>query len=309
MLRLKDFILISLAIGLGACGSGSNEPGTGTLTIGLTDAPVQELDELTISFVGATVKPENGEPISWTFETPRDIDLMALQNGLTANLISNEPVPAGRLNWIAIDVNPDPNAHTAVMKINGQTMSVEINVPSNRIRFVSGVTITENQDLNFMIDWDLLRAVTFAVGRDVVQVRPAWRVVDMTEAAAIGGMVAQGLVEDGRDGAGCAPFDPNDLSDNVVYLYNLMPHDAVFDDIFISDSLEEGPIGTTQVVWNADMSRYEYNFVAVSPGDYTLAFTCQDDPPDEQNDDLQFRSFVDVLDLMDGEDVLDANFE
>jgi hypothetical protein len=329
MFRIQHFLCIFLAVALAGCGSGSDKPDTGTLSVGITDAPVDDITELWISFVGITAKPQNGEQISWTFnDVPRDINLLALQDGLSDSLLSNETVPAGPYNWIRIDINPEIGSSYAILETNGQSIDVEVDVPSDRLRFVSGFTITQGQNYRLMIDWDIHRSMSIPVGQQIedVQVahlRPAWRVTDLAAFATISGSIATGLVEDDRgeesDQKNCA--EATAPEGDKVYLYDLMDHETgVFDDIFVSETSEEGPIATAPVYWNADTSRYEYQIHYVDARDpdvagdpqhnYTLAFTCQgkDDLPNSQ-DSITFLSFVDVVDLVDQQDVLDADFE
>jgi hypothetical protein len=315
-------LLTALTALLAACGGGSNSSDTGTVTVGLTDAPVDDVLKLDVSFVGITAKPQNGKQISWTFSPPREIDLMSLQNGESEILLDNEELPAGPYNWIRLDINPEPGTSTAMLESNGQTLPIDVNVPSERLRFVSGFVVTADKQTAFMIDWDVRRSLSLPTGLDVAQLRPAWRVTDMATYASIGGTVADALVEDNPDT--CDPVDPNDtnsLQGKVVYLYPREDgQDVAYDDIYVTDTADEGPMATTPVVWNADMTGYEYRFdylPARDPNDpesqvrnYALAFTCQgaSDEPGVQNDDMVFRSYVDVDDLVDGQDQLDANF-
>lgn len=309
MLKSSKYLFLFFAAALIGCGGGSDDPDplqTGTLSVGITDAPIDEVFEVVVAVTGVTAKPQNGPQISWSFDPARQIRLLDLTGGVNESLIVNEPVPAGAYNWIRFDVD-EANSYVRLTESGGQ---IPLRVPSDRLRFVSGFTITVNQLTSFMVDWDVRKGLTDPVGQLSVTLRPAFRVTDMTAYAAIGGTVADGLVEDDRDTGGCGDLDPNTLAGNVVYLYNQMPHDATFDDIYIDDVLEEGPIATTPVRWNGDMTGYEYRIDFVSPGDYTLAFTCQgaSDSPETQ-DDIVFRSFVDAVGLSHGADQLDRNFE
>jgi len=328
MMRIRNLFFLLAATLLAACsGGGSDEPGTGTLTVGITDAPVDDVTELWVSFVGITAKPQNGEQISWTFDDePRTIDLLALQGGLSENLISNQTVPAGRYNWIRVDINPEIGSSFAELESNGQILDVIVDVPSDRLRFVSGFTITQGQNFRLMIDWDIHRSLSIPLGQQiedqqVAHLRPAWRVTDMASFATISGSVATGLVEDDR-GEGLKNCTETTLPyGDKVYLYDLMDHETgMFDDIFVSETLQEGPIATAEVNWNADTSSYEYQIHYVDARDptdpedteerdYTLAFTCQagDDLSNSQ-DEIEFLSFVDVLNLVNQQDRT-ADFE
>ena len=306
MLRSRSFLYLGLVATLAACGGGSSDgPRTGSLSVGITDAPVDDVYDLAISITGITVKPQNGDQISFTFDPAREIHLLDLTDGVTEMLLVNEPIPAGAYNWIRFDVD---ETNSYVMPDEGGMLPLRI--PSDKLRFVSGLTITVNRLTSFVVDWDVRKGLTDPVGQEGYLLRPAFRVTDTNEYATIAGTVADRLVEDDLETDGCSPYDPEALEGSVVYLYNLMPLEGDFDDIFMSDTIEEGPIATTQVNWDGDMTFYQYRIDYVSPGDYTLAYTCQglSDTPDGQ-EDIEFRSFVDVTIVSpEPQDVLDADF-
>lgn len=66
-------------LGLAACDSGGDD--TGSVSVGVTDAPVDGATNVWVEFTGVTLKHKHegkGE-ISFDFTTPRVIDLLALQ--------------------------------------------------------------------------------------------------------------------------------------------------------------------------------------------------------------------------------------
>jgi len=93
--------------GGGGAGSGPTEPATGILNIALTDAPVDEVSVVNVQFTGVTLKPASGDEIEFVFDTPKDFDLLTLTGGLTAELLSDTEVPAGRYNWVRLAVNAE----------------------------------------------------------------------------------------------------------------------------------------------------------------------------------------------------------
>jgi hypothetical protein len=299
---------LAAAAVLSACGGGGSGDNTGTLSLSLTDAPADEIAEMVIFFDGATAKPKEGEQISWTFDEPLRVDLALLQDGESIDLIANRTVPAGEYNWVAGDAQLD-GMHYVKFKSGEQ---IPLRIPSDRIRFVSGFVVTVDRLTHFMVDWDMRRAVAIRGNKEEANARPAFRVTDMAQYASIGGTVSSGLM-DPDDTSVCPDLDPNTLEGRVVYLYPLMDHvTGTFDDIFVDETNEKGPIATAQVKWDADMINYEYQFHYVTaPKSYTLAFTCNasNDFPDIDEEDFEFQAFIDVIDLMDGEDQLDANFE
>lgn len=164
---------------------------------------------------------------------------------------------------------------------------------------MSGFTITANQNTSFVIDWDLRKGLTDPVGRDGLFLRPALRIVDMTEHGSIAGSVADPLVND----MSCV----NDLAEdkgNLVYVFE--GPDAVPADISGS---EQDPLATGIVRQDPDAaSAYTYSVAFLSPGEYTVAFTCQglDEDP-EVLDGLAFSAAQNAV-VSDGEETI-VDFE
>ncbi len=262
---------------LAACGGGggggsggvsSGEP-TGTLTISLTDAPVDDVTEVWVEFSGVTLQPEGGgSAIEILFPDPITVDLLSLTEGNTETLLASEPVPAGAYNWVALHVNAefDTIIDSYVTTDIGEQEEVELEIPGGAqtgLRFVSGLTITADQETSFLIDWDLRMGLVNPPGQLGYFLRPPLRIIDMTAFGTLSGSVETSLVMDGS----CT----NDLiadTGNAIYIFsgsNIPPDDI--------DDVDPNPIATAAVTQDqAGQYRYE---LLLSPGVYTAAFTCQ----------------------------------
>lgn len=292
------------ALGLAAC-SGSSDPAggtTGTLTIGLMDTPVRDVDAVWVCITQINVKPQEGAALEFPIADadgdmgPCDgeqFDLLSLRSVENAELlIDGEEVPAGAYNWIELELD-------AASPGQGQTDSdgpydsfVEVGdlmfdliMPSGSVRLVSGFTVTAGQHTAFTVDWDVQQGLSGIVappGQDGYMLRPAFRIVDQTVFGTLNGTITNEFItaeanacnadDDGMEG------EMNFDAGNVIYLF---AGDVAPDD---SDGNDPNPHATVTVAPNDEMTAYVYETI-VAPGDYTLAFTCQGDNDDPEVDD------------------------
>lgn len=102
-------VFVASATGLSGClSSSSSGDDSGSLSLGITDAPVDSLEEVNISFTSITLNHSNGERIEIELDeeqlAEQPIDLLKLQRGNAASLIADEEVPAGEYEWIRLNV-------------------------------------------------------------------------------------------------------------------------------------------------------------------------------------------------------------
>lgn len=258
------------AFALSACGGGSGSglagASEGTLAIGITDAPVDDVLEVNVQFTGVTLKPESGDEIEIVFDQPKDFDLLTLTNGTTAELLPETVLPAGAYNWVRLAVNAEfDNVFDSYAVL--PTGQVELRVPSgsqNGLRLVSGFTVLAGGSTDLVIDWDLRKALANPVGQPGLHLRPALRVTDRAVYGDLEGVVATALVQD----AACS----NDLAadtGNSVYVYSgngVTPGDI--------DDPTMPPLATATVRQDIN-GDYVYQVMFLPPGEYTAAFTCQ----------------------------------
>jgi hypothetical protein len=273
----KAGALVALGMLTACSGGGDGEGGTGTLSLAIMDAPVHDATQIWVTFTGVSLKPQgNGPAIDIDFAAPVQLDLLSLNLDNAETLLAAHVVPAGHYNWLDLHVSAthDGTFDSFAVLQNGGVEEVEVEVPSGSVRLVSGLTITANQETSFLIDWNLHEGLNDPVGREGLFLRPALRIIDMTDFGTLTGTVAMPLVTAG----GCA----NDLNldiGNSVYIYAGI---GVTPDDF--DAVAPEPVATTAVV-QSQTGEYVYETL-LSPGDYTVAFTCQamNDLPDSSQD-------------------------
>lgn len=281
MVAYRSCVVVALALlmlGCGGSGGTDSGPTTGTLTIGLTDAPVDGVSVVKLDIAGVTVKPADGPAVGFSMPPDTDVDLLSLQDGSVFPLVDAETVAAGRYNWIELHVNADVDG---VMDSYVEPDSggwVELEVPSGTVRLVSGFVVTAGKNNAVVLDWNVRKGLTDPEGlnspnldaKDAYKLTPALRLIDMTEYGSLTGSVADALIMDGS----CTSNAEGD--GNVVYVYRGL--DATPDDL---GSFGE-PVTTAPVTSNSEKAgAYTYTVHFLDPGDYTVAFTCQglDDDP------------------------------
>jgi len=273
---------------LSACGShsdstataGRNGPLPGTLTINITDAPVDNVQEVWVQFTGISIKPAGGEVIDFTFDTEKNINLLALQGTLSTFLIDKAVIPSGHYNWVRLNVSAEDDGNNdTYIKLNDGSVH-ELWIPSNRqsgLKIVTGFDVAPSGSLDLMLDFDLRKSIILnRNGR--YKLRPTLRMVKTRNTGNIRGIIDSTLLT----AANCSDTDPS--TGNAVYLYtgtDITPNDV--------NTTSPGPLTSARIKLNKDNGNYRYIIGYVPEGEYTLAFTCQADLDDpDVIDDIVF---------------------
>ncbi|MDH4104873.1 MAG: DUF4382 domain-containing protein [Gammaproteobacteria bacterium] len=272
---------LALAVLAGCGGGGGDSPGakTGTLRLGLTDAPVDQADAVVVQFTGVELKPKDGVAFSRDFATPKTIDVLALQGTTRAMLLDGETVPAGEYEWMRLKVNADPAQRDSYVTIRGE--ECEMRIPSGAetgLKLVRGFTVGVGTTTDFTIDFDLRKSVVQPPGQradatscngQMYMLKPALRLVDNLQVGTITGTVDSNLVAATSCVASAA-------KPGNVYLFG--PY-ASTDPVPVPDDVDGNaadgadPVTTAQV--SPDTFRYTIGFVPA--GRYVVAYTCDAD--------------------------------
>jgi hypothetical protein len=284
--KMRCGLVLVAAAGIAACGGGGDAggaSGTGTVSLSLMDRPVDDISELWVTITGVSLKPAGGPPreVEMTQEEFH-VNLLELDDRNATLLVNAAVIPAGRYNWIELRID-DSNIDTSyAMTLAGGKESVDVDVPSDKIRLVSGFDVGDNQAVRLLFDWDVRAGLTEAVGSRTLKLRPAFRILDVDEYGVISGTVAAETIQNEPTCAGKAGSEAG----KVVYVFEDVEGVVTMpDDI---DDVPPDPVTTADVVLNVETGLYEYR-AAVMPGVYTVAFTCQGDmDEDDTNDVLKF---------------------
>ena len=275
MTRIASGAAVAALLGVPGCGGGSGSSGMMTLSVG--DAPVDGAEKVVVVFTAVQLIPDSGDPITISFAMPKRIDLLNDSGTASAQLFS-QPIPAGSYGQIRLMVVADGDPTNSYIVLSDGSMH-GLNVPSGAetgLKLVSGFTVPASGVVDDTIDFDLRQAITCPPGQSPACIlKPAERLVDNTTVGNIQGQVNNALVP-----SGCTPG---------VYLYAgtvTTPED-------VNSAAPAGdpnqPITSKVPVANSQPPYY-YQFTFLTPGNYTVAFTCQAalDNPDRADAAVKF---------------------
>jgi hypothetical protein len=283
---LKALSIIGFTSALAACGggsssdsgggdSGSSSGETGSLSVGLTDAPVDNAQEVNIEVTALVLQPADGERSRFELEFPEPINLLDLQGGRFESLISDEEVAAGRYNWMRIELGVN---NSVLIDTDTGTGSFPLTTPSARGVQTSGFTVPAAGAVSFTIDFDVRKSLVNPVGQDGYKLKPVLRLVENSEVGKIGGTVAGELITQECGDALTPEFAGN------VYVHadtSVAPNDI---------GSENDPLVVAPVEQNGD---YTYVAAFIPAGEYSVSYTCgddliEDDQGNPSDDDINF---------------------
>lgn len=272
MNNLKKTLVLGLGFSvLAACGGDNAD--TGTMSLHLTDAPVDAASKVVVEFTGVELHQGGASPQRFHFDEPRQIDLLALTGGESTLLLDEITLPAGRYGQLRLLVNAGKEASDSYIELDDGGKH-PLFIPSGNqsgLKLNQGFEVPAGGHASFTIDFDLRKSVTKPEGLDGAYIlRPTLRLIDNAQSGAIAGSVAPEIVT----AEGCSP---------AVYVYTgagIEPGDVGSD---------TEPLSSAAVTLNNETGSFDYRAAFLSPGEYTVAFTCMaaaDDP--ETDDQIEF---------------------
>lgn len=273
---------------LSACGGGSSSGGQQTSTrFSITDAAVDGATEVWVSFTGIQVKPAEGSAIQFTFDAPKQIDLLTLQGNASEVLLDTTSLPPGHYDWLRLDIDDNDcgvleggDSPTGSYIVLDDGSSEALHVPSGSesgLKLNDSFTVVANGSSDFTVDFDLRKSVVKPVGQDCHYLKPRLRMVDNTAVGSIEGTVSAVMVND----PSCLPGEGEESLENgnAVYVFSgaaVTPDDVDGDDDVFT---------TAAVALNGESGAYEFAVGFVPEGTYTIAFTCEGELDDPEADD------------------------
>lgn len=215
------------------------------------------------------------KPLTFTFPTPRQIDLMQQQGGSSAVLLSGVNLPTGNYAWIRLMVASTGNTITLS---DGSVHTLTI--PSGDetgLKLVRGFTVAAGGVVDFTIDFDLRKSIILANGQYIL--KPVLRIVNNVDVGRISGNVANTF----KIGT-TAITDPTCMP--AAYIYagtNVTPVD-------INPTSTVQPVATASVKLDNESGSYRYSAGFLAPGAYTVALVCAAGDNPATADNLTFST-------------------
>jgi Domain of unknown function (DUF4382) len=279
--------VIAMLVACGG-GDGGGPAGSGKVSLGITDAPVDSAQHVVVQFSGVAFKREGetAETMTQLNPSPQSVDLLEYQGGKAAVLIQNVPLPAGTYEWVRLLVNADPNVRDSYL-VDSSGAECELRIPSGAetgLKLNRGFTLPADGSVALTVDFDLRQSVHAPPGlsssgacTQAYLLRPTLRLVDDADVGAIAGTVNAALVP-----TGCVP---------VVYVFagsNVIPDD--YETSSSSSSASSGSSSSAVVDVDAlttakvevvnGLTAYGFKSAFLPVGAYTVSFTCTADDMD-----------------------------
>ena len=304
MMSLRQFnlkpitqaVLISAVVStLAACGgSGSdsnpnnagNEPDSTSFSLAVSDAPVDQANEVVVYFDTVELIGEEGNQ---TFDVrdgngdPMAIDLLQYQGDAFVEIVSATEIPLGTYSQLRLVVTDDSYISTDIG-------TFDLAVPSGELK-LDGFVALPNVEAAYTVEFDLRKSVVDPVGQTTTYfLKPRGvRLVANSDVGTLSGTVSSDLITH----PDCSVKADSDVG-NAVYIYGDVNLDAAVlgdDADNPSDTQEVSPYAIATVNYDEASDSYSYVAGYLPAGDYTVAFSCLadvDEPESDENADDGF---------------------
>jgi len=257
-------LLLAAAALLGLAGCNGSSSSGAMLNLGVADTPVDGAQSVVVAFTGVDLMGPNGQ-VSFKFNTEQKIDLLQQQGTNSASLLTGQSIPAGNYQWIRLDVDA---ANSYIITSDGTQHALTIPSSSQTgLKLVSGFTIAQGSLENFVIDFNLRKAITQsnASGTTSFMLTPALRLINMQQVGGISGS-ASSTLSIGSTLISATTCDP------AVYVYPGTV--TTLSGFNVSLTGGTAPLTSATLNLNSTTGNYDYTVGFLAPGTYTLAVTC-----------------------------------
>jgi len=307
---LMILLLTGLSLLLSACGGGdggsggevqapgTGAPATGTsgVTLRLTDAKVNSLEEVWITFTKVIFQSAAGERFEHEFDPPIKVDLTQLAGGGEVMLLDEYPLKPGDYDWMRLEVlSGEEHVDDSYVVEDGggvyamKCPSCSAGQSGLKLLWPKGTTWDTEGWVDFTVDFDVRQSITLAkpnAGPNKKYIlKPTLKILT-TELAST---YIHGVVTD----AGLS--DPLVREDCVVYVYagaDVTLDDycsnefegAICDEVRGDEALTTAPVDYINDPESMYYGMYAYRTGFLYPDTYTVALTCEDDAANAEED-------------------------
>ncbi|WNO11437.1 DUF4382 domain-containing protein [Teredinibacter sp. KSP-S5-2] len=259
---------------------------TPTLSINLTDAPVDNASNVYVSIRGLALNFEDSGWVDYDLNEVERVDLLTLQSGTTLSLLSGLEVVPGeyrvRLN-LYDDGDETTFEHSIVIEEGG--LEYNLFIPSGDqtgLKLNSNIIVPESGSIFYTIDFSVRKSIVRRGKDHNYLLKPVLTLIENSRAGSISGVIEDTTLLD----TDCSDDDP--ISHNAIYVY--AGHDVIPDDI---GSAGAQPVATVLVEYDEVSGEFSYNIPFIEVGDYTVSLTCNADLENiETDDELLFKATV-----------------
>jgi hypothetical protein len=273
-------VCMVLLLASAGCSDGSSNgdtstsiaPDSGFVTLGITDAPVDDAAEVVVVVTGVELQRGPESTITINFDTPKRIDLLRYRDGASFNLLDNQAVLPGDYQWLRLRITAEQNLQSGSYIKLRDGRQFPLYIPSGAetgLKLSKPFVVAQRVTTRLMIDFDLRKSVVAPPGQSPNWIlKPSLRLVDLLEVGALKGTVdiaALALAQQ-TTVSNCKPG---------VYVYegsSVTPDDM---DGVATDGVD--PLIYQPLTPAAPGAPVNYSFQFLAAGDYTVAATCQAD--------------------------------
>lgn len=303
MSALAALALLTAACGGGSGGGGSGGAETAPLSVGVTDAPVDDADAVVVTFAAIELLGDDDDVRQrFDFDSPISVDLLEQQGEQQFFLIQDRQVPVGVYDQIRLIVDGPNNAscnaaqgnpdHPNYITVDG--VDYPLIVPSGAqtgLKIQGPITVAAGGSAAYTVDFDLRKSIAERGATGCYNLRPVLRVVDNAAVGTLEGEVDPALLAD----ASCTS-DPVSGAGAAVYVFAGAGQDPDDFDGVDSEPLTTALLEPVQLLPDGPLT-FTYQVGFLLEGSYTVALSCQagDDAPAPINDDINFSAPVDTV--------------
>jgi hypothetical protein len=308
-MKFLQIVLLSIPLVLTACGGGGSSGGSagsstgdsggsssstpGSVSFGISDAPVEDLAKVVITIDGIELKPQEGDDCDDDLETDDcvfidhftdgdltdqetvTVDLLEWQGTDKKIIVEGIELPAGKYGQLRLSViDEDINFSYVEEQVSGEQKLLK--VPSDTLK-LGGFTVESGGVQVIVIEFDLRKAMTYNPGPDRYILKPTGvRVVEVETAASISGEVHSNLFNGNGSGPCSEKLEPT--VGNLVYVYegHHLQDATNLADNFDDSSAPPAPADAIAPFSSkAAAADGTYDIGYLPAGDYTLAFSCE----------------------------------